>query len=153
MPISVTGNSRPAAGFTLVEIMVVLVIIGLAAAMAVLTLPGSDDALRRDADRLAARIVAARDHAIVMNRETALVLESGGYRFDERLDGNWRALSGPGLMPARWSEGTAATVVGGTRIGFDAVGLAAPATVVLSNDGGEARIEVTASGEVNRDAR
>jgi len=83
MPISAIGNSSPAfrrpeteAGFTLVEIMVVLTIVGLTAAVAALALPDGGAAARQEAERLGARLLAARDHALFTQSETAAVIDA-----------------------------------------------------------------------------
>ena len=52
-------------GFTLVELMVVLALVGLAAAAVVLTMPPPDGGTRSEATRFAARVAALRDRAAV----------------------------------------------------------------------------------------
>src|SRR3546814_20686015 len=76
MPISIPAISKPrvavrdlkSLGFTLVELMVVLVILGLASAAVVMTIPDPGGGLRADMQRFAARLSAARDRAIVAAR-------------------------------------------------------------------------------------
>ena len=114
-------------GFTLVELMVVLVIIGLAATAVVLAIPEQGGSVYAEADRFAARAKAARDAAIVEARPVALTVDSGGYVFAHRRGGEWR----PGPRH-EWGEGTSVEtsgVLAGTR--FDSTGLAEPLTLRL----------------------
>jgi prepilin-type N-terminal cleavage/methylation domain-containing protein len=48
-------------GFSLVEMLVVLFVIGLLASVVVLSMPGDERILRNEAERFAARTIAARD--------------------------------------------------------------------------------------------
>jgi general secretion pathway protein H len=150
MPTSATGSSSRSAGFTLVEVMVVLAIVGLMSAVVALSLPASGDDLRREGERLAARLAAARDSAILGNRETAAVIDARGYRFEERAGRAWREIDERPLVATPWREGTRPGAT--ARIGFDAVGLSEPASVVLVNGEHRARVRVAASGEVRVDA-
>ena len=85
------GNAR---GFTLVELMVVLTILALAATAVVLTIPGEERSVRSEADRLAARLAAARDVAVVEGRSVAVNFAPSGYGFERRIDGAWAPLPG-----------------------------------------------------------
>jgi general secretion pathway protein H len=70
-------------GFTLVELMVVVVIIGLVAAGTLLSLGGSgrDSQLEQERDRLAALIEYVRERAALQTIEYGLRCEQGGFRF------------------------------------------------------------------------
>src|SRR5205085_3162206 len=81
---------RKERGFTLIELMVVLVIIGLAAAAVMLALPEAGGSLAGEADRFAARARAARDTAILESRAVALQVGRGGYEVARRESGVWR---------------------------------------------------------------
>jgi general secretion pathway protein H len=125
-------------GFTLVELMVVIVIVGLAASVVVLSMPETGGSLASEAEAFAARAKAARDGAILEARPAAIRIGPGGYETLRRLDGEWRA-----EPPAReWAEGTAAELSGGRdgSVRFDATGLAEPALLTLRR--GERRIAV-----------
>jgi len=133
-------------GFTLVELMVVLVIIGLAATAVVLAMPERGGSLRSEAVRLAARAGAARDQAILESRTTALNIGPGGYEIARRESGQWR-------IEARhdWAESTAPEI-GGSGSGsvrFDSTGLAEPAVIILRRGGRRAAIAISADGNVH----
>jgi general secretion pathway protein H len=72
-----------ARGFTLVEILVVVVIIAIVSAGAVLSLSvlGHDDQLDTERDRLVDLIDYARDQASLQTRELGLYCTLDGYRF------------------------------------------------------------------------
>ena len=95
-------------GFTLVEILVVLVIIGIVTAIAFLSfgILGDDRSLERDARRLAAIIEMVTDEAMIQGRDYGLEILSGGYRFVELdpLLNQWLEVSGDDLMAARTLE-------------------------------------------------
>ncbi len=149
------GDGKPRAnGFTLVELMVVLSILALAAAAVVLTIPGEERDVRSEADRLAARLAAARDVAVIEGRSVAVNLAPSGYGFERRVSGAWQPLPGRAFEQRNWPGGLrfiAASGEGVTRILFDRVGTSpTPQAVVLT--GGDARevVRVSAAGEVSR---
>jgi|SRR5690606_21997650 len=73
---------RRAAGFTLLEILVVLVIIASMAGLLVVAIPDSPaQKLRREAVELATLINAASDEAVLRGVELGLVVDDKGYQF------------------------------------------------------------------------
>lgn len=139
------GRSRANSGFTLVELMVVIVIVGLAASVVVLTMPETGGSLSGEAETFAARAKAARDGAILEARPAAVRIGPGGYEVLRRLDGEWRA------EPAHeWVEGTAAELAGGSggSIRFDATGLAEPASLTLRRGERRIAVQIGADGSV-----
>jgi general secretion pathway protein H len=133
-------------GFTLVELMVVLVIIGLAAAAVVLAMPEPGGSLHGEAVRFAARAGAARDQAILESRTFAVQIGPGGYDVARRESGQWRTLA-----HYDWVDRTSPEIAGagsGT-IRFDSTGLAEPAVVTLRRSERRAAIEIGADGGVH----
>jgi general secretion pathway protein H len=147
MRTSATGTAE---GFTLVELLVVLVIIGLVSAAVVVAMPDPRGALGGEALRLAARADAARERAMMDNRPVALVLKEGGYGFERRAGGEWRAFGEKPFLEQSWSKGTRASMEGGeSRIVFDSTGFAEPARLRLERGKEEAEVEVTDGGRVH----
>jgi general secretion pathway protein H len=139
------GRKRKVRGFTLVELMVVIVIVGLAASVVVLTIPEASGSLAGEAETFAARAKAARDGAILEARPAAIRVGPAGYDVLRRLDGEWRA------EPAReWTEGTAVALTGGSdgSIRFDATGLAGPAILTLRRGERQIAVQIEADGSV-----
>jgi general secretion pathway protein H len=119
MPTSATGTSatrlssgsRPrrarvrAAGFTLIEILVVVVIVGVLAAglMLSVTLTGRDHELEKESDRLLALFTYAREQAELQTREYGVLFQDDGYEFlayDGRR-GLWRSVFEDDVLTAR----------------------------------------------------
>jgi general secretion pathway protein H len=75
--------SRFTAGFTLIEMLVVVFIIGIIAAGVVLSvnLTGADHELQSESERIAALMNYARDSAEMQTRELGLACNATGYEF------------------------------------------------------------------------
>lgn len=140
------------AGFTLVELMVVLAIMALAATAVILTLPGSEGGARTEAGRLSARIAAARDLAVIERRPVALWLAPSGYGFDRRIDGEWQPVPGRAFETRNWPDDIRLLAAGDrptARLVFDSIGTSsAPLTILLGSGDSRATIKVSAVGEV-----
>lgn len=146
----------PPNGFTLVELMVVIFIIGLMSAAVVLTMPSEERRVLDDAERFAARAAAARDMAVLSARPVRVWVAASGYGFDTRVKGAWQAAPDGALDNGNWSEGLLlATDTGGAgQVVFDASGMPDRAlTVRLSQGGAAASVAIQGSGEVRVDGR
>ncbi len=170
MPISAAGNkpldrapadagTLPRArerGFTLVELMVVVTIIGLASAVAVLVMPDPRGRVLDEATRFALRTRAAHDSAIVEARPVSVWISGGGYGFDRRLAGGWTPIAEKPMRVERWIDGTKASIgdaSGRMRVTFDPTGLVdRPAEIRLDRSGVAATVHIDADGSVRADA-
>jgi general secretion pathway protein H len=146
---------RTTSGFSLVELLVALAVMGLLASVVILSLPGEEAALRSETSRLAARVAAIRDQAIVTARPTAVWISPSGYGFEERRDGDWRAADGRGFEPHDWPDGTAATINDRSipvRIVFDPLGTTvSPVEISLQAAEAATIVHLAASGELKID--
>jgi len=113
-------------GFTLIELMVVIVIIGLLSVAVVVTMADPRGRISGDADRFAGRVRAARDSAIVSGRPVALWVSATAYGFEQRERGEWKPMQAGPFAATDWSSGTSATFSGVSQLRavFDSVGRA-----------------------------
>ncbi|MEN5114096.1 GspH/FimT family pseudopilin [Brevundimonas diminuta] len=135
------------AGFTLVELMVVIAIIGAAAGAVVLSMPDPRPTLVVEAERLAARLTLAREEAVMTNRPVALRADAAGYGFESFDGAVWTPLTGV-LAPKAWGEGAAVAGAGAARAVFDPTGGADAVSVRLEREGRSVTVAIDGAGEV-----
>jgi len=96
---------RSSAGFTLIEILVVMVIMAIVMAVALLSFGILDDdrEIGRDATRLSSLIELARDEATIQGRDLGLEFLRAGYRFVEHdpLTNQWFEILGDDILRPR----------------------------------------------------
>ena len=115
MPTSVTGTSnkpdrrrravRRASGFTLLEVLVVIVIIGIITSMAMVSVNvlGGDDEMDEEARRLMAVLGQVREDAMLEGRDVGLRVDARSYdfaRYDARLE-QWDLVGDDPLLRER----------------------------------------------------
>ena len=89
-------------GFTLLELLIVLVIVGITLGMVTLkVMPDDQQILQNDAQRIASLLQLARDEAIVRNHPIAFEAESDRYRFLMYNDNAWQLLKQDELLRER----------------------------------------------------
>ena len=138
-------------GFSLIELLVVIVIIGLLSTVVVVTMTDPRGRITGDADKFAGRVRAARDSAIVSGRPMALWVSQTGYGFERREQGEWRALSEGPLAAADWSRDAQARFDGVSqlRMVFDSVGRADQTLdFTLARDMQHVRVRIDLDGRV-----
>jgi general secretion pathway protein H len=126
-------------GFTLLELLVVLVIVALGASLATLSLPQpTRSSLDRDAAQMAALMDAARSYAAAVQSPVRVEPALNGYRFVGIQHGNWKELSGD-LKPRTFSTDAVSNSlpVRGALLGPEPVG--EPLTVTIAA-GAEVRV-------------
>lgn len=133
MPTSVAGTSnRPrrrraaphASGFTLLEVLVVMVIIGIITSMAVISVKvlGGDHEMDQEAARLQAILVQSREDAMLVGTDVGVRIDPRGYdflRYDSRKE-LWQPVTDdPMLRPRALPEGlTAQLRIDGREVVF-----------------------------------
>ena len=130
----------------------VVAILGLAAGAVVLSVPDPRPTVAADAERFAARLIHAREEAILSNRPVAAEATATGYAFSVFDGADWSALEAGPFGPETWTAGTTLSTTGETmRLVFDPTGVADPATLRLSREGKSRTVTVDGAGEVSLD--
>jgi general secretion pathway protein H len=93
---------RRSAGFTLLELMVVLVLIGIIFTFGMLSLGGDDVAelMERETQRMVTLLELAGDEAVLRGEELAVLFTEDGYEFLLLTDERWQSTEEDGLLKA-----------------------------------------------------
>lgn len=97
---AMTSSLRSARGFTMIELMVVILLVGLLVSFAVLSVggPSARDIQHEEARRILARMDLAREEAVMQARSLGVRFERDGYLFYGIGEGQWRMLDQGGLL-------------------------------------------------------
>jgi general secretion pathway protein H len=147
-PLCFAEGSR---GFTLIELMVVLVIIGLLSGTVMLTIADPRGRVSGDIDRFAGRTRAARDSAIIAGKPVALWVSPRAFGFERRERGQWLPVTDGPLASSDWSGSTQAQLGATTQLRtvFDSVGRAdQQLSFTLLRDGREIAVRMDLNGKV-----
>lgn len=108
--------SRITHGFSLIELLVVVAIVGVLAAALVLAVGGSAERrLDQEAERFRALLAHACGQAELSGREIGALLDANGYAF-RRLDGSqWNEVGESELRARRWPDGLRLELARGGR--------------------------------------
>nr|WP_321903918.1 GspH/FimT family pseudopilin [Paraburkholderia tropica] len=154
MPSRMSPRAR-AAGFTLLEMLVVLMIAGLLISLASISLtrnPRTD--LNEEAQRVALLLESAGDEAQVRAQPIAWQPLSDGFRFDVRTEDGWRPLRDDLLGPRRWEGGVTGVAINypgdddsqASRLVFGTEAVDQPVQITLFSAVGRATIVGTGTG-------
>ncbi|EZP47659.1 General secretion pathway protein H [Stenotrophomonas sp. RIT309] len=138
-------------GFTLIELMVVLVIIGICTAGIGLGLGSLLDParqLRQESERLAQRLQVARDEARIDGRPIRWQASAEGYRFSRRDGEGWVELRRDDLLrPQQWqTHGMKVEPTAVIELSPEWIGV--PWELTLSLDGRRLRLRDDGSGQL-----
>jgi general secretion pathway protein H len=97
-----TRAQRKVSGFTLVELLVVMVIIGITLGLASLNaIPSPRQDLQKEAQRIALLLQLARDEAIVRNQLVTFEANADRYHFLVRNEKGWSSVANDDLLRER----------------------------------------------------
>ena len=148
-PRRLTASRASRAGFTLVELMVVLVIMGLLAGAVILTLPDGRMSLAQESERFAAHLLRAREEALLVNRQVRVSVSPADYRFDIRDGRDWRALDRAPFATTPWIDETRVSAEGSeSAVVFEPTGQASAAEFILGRAAVGYRVSVDIAGNV-----
>lgn len=154
------GAGRADSGFSLLEALVAVFLLALAAMVIVGTLPGRPAAGIAAAERLRHDLEDIRDRAIISGQAQAIRMTDGGYEHLEWGNANWQPASSravrldQGVTLAREKSKPASRVGTGTaqpEIVFDPTGIVAAPGLILIWEGGNLPLSVLPDGQLTWD--
>ncbi len=103
MSVQCLGQLRKSRGFTLLELLVVLVMVGIILGVAMISLGdgGRGDRIRQEGQRLAVLFNLLTQESVLNSVEYGVLLKPDGYSFLRFVEGEWQPLQGDSLLQER----------------------------------------------------
>ncbi|MEO0817231.1 MAG: GspH/FimT family pseudopilin [Pseudomonadota bacterium] len=141
-------------GFSMVELMVVIFVIGLAATFIVLSAPPSKPHLEKDTEAIVSLLNRAADEALVSGVAYGAVISDDGVRIVRADNGVWLPVPGAEARVSRDTalaefETEAPSPVGTPPLWFDPAGMAQKGRIELSDRRSTVSILVSDNGGVS----
>lgn len=139
---------RSETGFTLIEILLVLVIVSIVLSCAVLTINVFDSQrqIKMTAEHLQKVIITAEQQAVLMPEVLSLMFTPNGYEFTFYKDRQWRSLAHD-VLSGRFSAGIHAQLEQKKRIVFNSSGDVTPFKLMISNKNNQKQYLLEMNGE------
>lgn len=148
-------------GFTLLELLVVLVIVGITLSFAVLSLDlrSDKDIVVEEARRIAALMQLASDEAVIQGRELAMQFDGNEYRFLMLNNDSWQVIESDEVLRERnlakglraeleiEGRGKKRGTAGGELIYFYSSGELSPFSLNLQDSQGKYRYDVNGDAQ------
>ena len=129
---------RAARGFTLIEMLVVIVLAGIVVAMVTISAaPNPHRELRQQAEQLSQLFIAAQDEAFLTGRPVLWEVDEQGFRFSIRKDESWEVPANELLRSRPWSVPITRVTVEGDRsprLLFTREVMSTPVKLILQRD-------------------
>jgi type II secretion system protein H len=145
---------RRDAGVTLVEMMIAVLIVSLAAGLVMLAAPGPERQMRAFVERFAAIVARGAEESVIANKPVALIVTDAGFGFQRREGEMWMDMApGSPLGFRAWPDGVrydaAPSRDDGRVTTFDVLGAATPTELRLIKDGALWRVRIESDGGVD----